>query len=952
MKKVFTILACALLVLSFGLVMSGCAVECEHTDADGSGSCDNCGEIMSAPPADDCTEHTDADGNNKCDSCGAEMTTSPAGDRAFIKDGVPTFQFVVNSQSTSSEIMYQINQLANDIGKVTSGTVSIVSDTADNVIANEILIGTVTTRGASYEFDGHDWGLTGWAIKIIDSKIVVVAGSDDAMKSALSTLKRDVFGIKASTNSITDLTITESMADEKAPPEYTVKNIYIGETDVRDMVISFDYDQKITREIATNIQTMLYRYTGVYLDIVRNNKVTGKAIEIKVVENFGEESTAEGYRTYVDDGNLIFACEFPDRFAAQVTNFFQKKIVSTNKSTVKIAADYEERVNLRDIYYSEFNAVGDGTTDDFMAIKAAHDYANLHGHTVHADGNKTYYFGKGSGSNTITIQTDTYWHGCTFIFDDYDILPSDGEFGAPIFSITPSKNSYTISGSNLPITSIYEGDTTFGNWVPGERVLVQISNSSRRHFIRYGANESNGSSQTEMLLINSDGTIDPSTPLQWNYEKVTSMTVYYADDREIIVSGGDVGQDDSGIIIDINGTKDNVKRALVKTIFNNAPSEYNYYHRNIQITRSNATLKNIEHVLIGDTEREHAAPYTGFTQVTKCTDVVVSGCIFQLQASFSTIGAAGTSVGMGSYEIAASYANNVLWRDCKQSNFFEKNGAVKYHGFMGTNYCKNLNFDNMFVCSFDAHCGTYNATIKNSTIEHLNFIGEGTIKLENVTMYTDGSNAAMIFRSDYGSTWQGRVIVDGLTMKTSKEDVDLSLIKAEWTNHYFGYTTYLPEIVEMNNVQIIHIGYKMTNGVRSEWEIEKNHVPLHMYYHLERYKTVDISDPDQIFTTAAYQNDYKNCNCHNVYDEASGKNFFNDTDGDGRCNNKRDPDTSYNVWCWGFDGNADKTVNANPFVPTEKVYVTNCGDLEVIVPPTPQFSDTELYIDGELQVKE
>ena len=62
-----------------------------------------------------------------------------------------------------------------------------------------------------------------------------------------------------------------------------------------------------------------------------------------------------------------------------------------------------------------------------------------------------------------------------------------------------------------------------------------------------------------------------------------------------------------------------------------------------------------------------------------------------------------------------------------------------------------------------------------------------------------------------------------------------------------------------------------------------------------------------------------------------------------------DPNDGYSVWCWGFENDPDKTANANPYIPTEEIYITNCGDLKILIPNTPQFKDVKVYIDGELQ---
>ena len=69
------------------------------------------------------------------------------------------------------------------------------------------------------------------------------------------------------------------------------------------------------------------------------------------------------------------------------------------------------------VYYKDFGAVGDGVTDDFLAIKACHDYANENGCSVSADEGATYYIGDTKGVE-IKVMTDVCWRGATFYLDD------------------------------------------------------------------------------------------------------------------------------------------------------------------------------------------------------------------------------------------------------------------------------------------------------------------------------------------------------------------------------------------------------------------------------------------------------------------------------------------------------------------------------------------------------
>ena len=89
--------------------------------------------------------------------------------------------------------------------------------------------------------------------------------------------------------------------------------------------------------------------------------------------------------------------------------------------------------------YGSYGAIGDGVTDDFEAIRAAHAYANEHGLTVYADEGKTYYLGQ--HTDAIVIKTDTVWYNAEFIIDDRGIVPTDPTRGKCVFYIGPDAAS-------------------------------------------------------------------------------------------------------------------------------------------------------------------------------------------------------------------------------------------------------------------------------------------------------------------------------------------------------------------------------------------------------------------------------------------------------------------------------------------------------------------------------
>src|SRR5690606_27549050 len=124
-------------------------------------------------------------------------------------------------------------------------------------------------------------------------------------------------------------------------------------------------------------------------------------------------------------------------------------------------------------------------------------------------------------------------------------------------------------------------------------------------------------------------------------------------------------------------------------------------------------------------------------------------------------------------------------------------------GIMGSNYSKNLLYDSCTFSRFDAHMGVANATIRNSTLGHqgINAIGSGVFTVENSTVY--GRNFINL-RSDYGSTWQGELIIRNCKFVPSGgKPTHANLIGGSNSGkHDFGYTCYMPWRITVDGLHI------------------------------------------------------------------------------------------------------------------------------------------------------
>ena len=304
--------------------------------------------------------------------------------------------------------------------------------------------------------------------------------------------------------------------------------------------------------------------------------------------------------------------------------------------------------------------------------------------------------------------------------------------------------------------------------------MLVVVDENHKTYVRYGVNANAGGSQRELINIDAEGNIDPSTAFLHDYAHVTSIKVIKAD-RPLTVEGG-----------------------VFVTVANRTLEGGGYYSRNIYVTRANLTIRGLTYKI--EEEGEHGNPYSGFLTFHESSNILVEKCSLQAHKTYYKITASGSKVGMGTYGLSMGSSNNLVFRDCVQSNFFLDDGVTPRQGIwgiQGSNASKNIVYDNSLLSRFDAHLGVRNATIKDSTLKAFRIIGGGEILVENSHVY---NNLLFGLREDYGSTWHGNVTVRNVTLHNTKSPADF--MYARWYNHEFGYRTYMPETIIIDNLNI------------------------------------------------------------------------------------------------------------------------------------------------------
>ncbi len=646
----------------------------------------------------------------------------------LVKDGKLLYTIIRPETATQTNInaALMINKHVKN-----NGVEATISDWADKTGEKlEILVGETKylPEDALEGIDLLNLGMDGFVIKHYGNKIIIVGNNDTALVDAAEFFITNFLDFKGGKT-----TMPNDYLHVQSGGLY-LSELKIGGIEISKFALTCDAGFE---EPASYVKELVSAKCGTELTDAGEKKIF---------------LTAQGAKPHavtadIEDGNLIIRAENLESMKKAVVCFWYENIAYTTAS-FDLPADTAYYRDLdQTVFYSDYGVTQSDSICCREQIYDVHAKANEKGYKVFADYGAKYYIA--SVGKSVIINTDVEWGNAEFIIDDSKVTPE--QRGNWIFTLLERSDSYKID----TIKTLKRDMDNLGVTFPQSSIVTFYDDKST-HYVRYGGNADNGQTKRDSVVVDKNGNIDMDAPLMWDFDNITSITVLPIEEETRYISGG-----------------------IFTTIANQAPSEYTYYARGLKINRSNTVLTGMKHYITG--EGPTGAPYNGFLSVNNCAYVTVKNCVFTGHKTYQS-----PTTAMGSYDIGMGNAISVHFIDCYQANDINDS---KYWGVSGTNYCKNFVYDGCILSRFDAHKGVANAAIKNSVIGHAgaSIIGYGTLLIENSVFYT---NKIINLRSDYGSSWEGDIIIRNCTISPlSQSDVTV-ITGSNKGEHDFGYPCY------------------------------------------------------------------------------------------------------------------------------------------------------------------
>ena len=434
----------------------------------------------------------------------------------------------------------------------------------------------------------------------------------------------------------------------------------------------------------------------------------------------GELAETAGFHVPGDGGAALYLIQKP---GAEIQPN-DADVIALQKGLVAVLLE-SEAVN-----YRMFGAIGDGTHDDGVQIKQAHEYANTH-HIPVVNLSGAFWIAQ---TNNVPITTNVHWGKTTFHIDE-----RYNDRRTPRFVVRNDLPRQTLDldaeTKTALLAQIKPGVQIIPELAPYAGHLISVVDSEDRIGIRAGASYSKrGWAREELFYVEEEGRIIGD--IAWKFKNFTSVTATPCNDNYLVIEGG-------GFYFSGDTPGD---------------GSTGYHHHGISVQRSRTIIRQQWMGLEKGKRDISLEPRRGFYVLRGVYDVTlenIRAMPWEKNRRDRT-----KAVRHGTYGIGGGRMLNCTFR-----NLTAEAGWVAW-GVFGTNLNKNFRLENCRLNRVDVHFHCWNLYISNCTIgfKGITVTGGGDLFIENTTRH---GNNFISFRRDYGAKWDGHIRLRGCTLKPS-----------------------------------------------------------------------------------------------------------------------------------------------------------------------------------------
>ena len=498
--------------------------------------------------------------------------------------------------------------------------------------------------------------------------------------------------------------------------------------------------------------------------------------------NTGVATVKNGVVTAVKAGNTIITAKSSNGKTAACKVTIKSQSEPKNESYEGIRDRIcsqlisKESLDYKD-FQNEFKKYDEFKTDDYYSIKATHECANDNNKAINLTKSE-YHIYKRNDDGPIIVNTDTNFNNSTIYIHDEDIL-KNGKivYNGSIYQIgnafyvskTITINNELAEKGNFKISEKTKQDlntelSKYGEEVDSYYVYITDHDKNRKIFIRSGKNQNDGQEVQDGFRVKNDVILDP---IKWKYKgKEVGIAIFPISNRTLKFEHG-----------------------IFKTIASSGNVAENI-SRNIKVMRSNVTISNINHSIIDAKNHKKINElnygYSGFFTFIYAANVNFNNSKVQATVRYDKDKNRHSSYDIGIRKVVNMKLSKITMDDIENA---------KLWGVTGTNFNKNITYEDCTLNRIDTHCGVYNLTVKNTILGRWRLlqIGFGDLIIDSVTV--KNANEFISLRDDYGSIWHGNIILKGNNVIEPGNNNPVYLISVNpEKGHKYGYKLYLPNV--------------------------------------------------------------------------------------------------------------------------------------------------------------